>query len=92
MPSEKLADIRLLETVSPPERLDSSKSSTVSQPRHAHSHHSHRAHSHHDDPDASQYMRGLPKSIPRFFTWFGVAVFAGAVIALGIIFLSSFRQ
>lgn len=43
-------------------------------------------------PDPSRYMLGLPKSRPRFLSWFTIAVLAGALLAFGLVFLMNFRM
>lgn len=40
-------------------------------------------------PDPSIYMLGIPKSHPRFRSWFAVAVLAGILFALTIIYAMS---
>jgi len=43
-----------------------------------------------DAPDPSIHMLGLPKARPRFGSWLTIAICAGILIALALVFVTSF--
>ncbi|MGD0404000.1 MAG: hypothetical protein ABSB66_12485 [Candidatus Acidiferrales bacterium] len=42
-----------------------------------------------DQPDPSVHMLGIPKSRPKFRTWFVLAILTGTVLALALILVGN---